>query len=354
MSRIPFLQLRIGVRVALLISALVSLVLLAGPGEQSDKEVLLQQARRHFQPLPQVFETKDNPLNPEKVALGKMLFYDTRISADGTVSCFRCHWLNLYGTDGLKTSVGHDCAANARNSPTVLNAAGEISEHWVGNRQTVEDQATQALLGKASYGLGSYEEAEKRLRAIPGYQAPFKAAFPGEDDPVTAVNFGRAVGAFERTLATPARFDIFLSAGESSLEAGEKKGLAVFLQAGCAGCHNGALVGGKMYKKFGLTEAYWTLTGSPDVDKGRFSVTANESDLYVFKVPPLRNVQMTAPYFHDGSVDTLEEAVKIMAKLQLGRTLIDSEVMAIVTFLDVLTGTLPEEAITVPLNPTLR
>jgi cytochrome c peroxidase len=337
-----------------LISGLAAFALLARPGNGPEEDALLSQARAQFRALPQVFETADNPLSPEKVALGKLLFYDTRISADGTVSCFKCHWLNLYGTDGLKTSVGHNCAANSRNSPTVLNAAGEISEHWVGNRRSVEDQAAQALLGPGSYGLPSYAEAERRLRAIPGYEALFKAAFPGDSDPVSAANFGRAVGAFERTLTTPSRFDMFLAGGQGSLEPAEKNGLAVFLRTGCAACHNGPLVGGALYRKFGLTGDYWKFTSSAAIDKGRFTVTGKDADLYVFKVPPLRNVRMTAPYFHDGSVGRLEDAVRIMGKLQLGRTLSDADVEGIVKFLGLLTGTVPEGALLVPLTPRER
>jgi cytochrome c peroxidase len=334
-----------------LVGGAAALILSARLGASPPADALRDQAKSLFRPLPRVFETADNPLNPEKTALGKLLFYETRISVDGTVSCFKCHWLNLYGTDGLKASVGHHCATGTRNAPTVLNAAGEISEHWVGNRISVEDQATQSLLGAGSYGLPSYEEAEKKLLALPGYAALFKAAFPGEANPLTAVNFGRAVAAFERTLATPSQFDIYLADGEPSLEDAEKNGLSLFIQTGCASCHNGALVGGGAYRKFGLTEPYWKLTGSPAIDKGRFTVTQKEADLYVFKVPPLRNVAMTAPYFHDGSVARLEDAVRIMGRLQLGKTHKDTDVATIIRFLDVLTGTLPGEALTVPLIP---
>jgi cytochrome c peroxidase len=339
------------------ISKWASLALLLAGGLQASapgQESLVQQARRWFSPLPEVFVDAANPQTPEKVALGKMLFYDTRVSVDGTVSCFKCHWLNLYGTDGLKTAIGNRCRSNPRNSPTVLNAAGQISEHWLGNRKSVEDQAEQALLGAGSYGLSSYAEAETKILAIPGYEALFKAAFPGQAHPVTAANFGRAIGAYERTLATPSRFDIFLAKDNDALEPAEKQGLAAFIGAGCAACHNGAPVGGQMYRKFGIQSPYWGMTKSVEVDKGRFDVTHNEADLYVFKVPPLRNVRMTAPYFHDGSVARLDEAVRIMASVQLGRTLSDSQVAEILIFLDALTGTIPTRALVVPANPRMK
>ena len=332
------------------------LVLTAGPrpapaGRQSG-EALLEQARKHFSPLPRAFETPDNPLTPAKTGLGKVLFYETRISADGTISCFKCHWTNLYFTDGLKTSMGMKCRPTPRNAPTVLNAAGEISEHWIGNRKDVEDQARRALT--TAYGWASPAEAETAIRAIPEYTGLFKSAFPGEPDPVTAVNFGKAVGAFERTLATPNAFDGFLSGNVEELPGPGQAGLAAFMETGCAGCHNGATVGGRMYAKFGVTEDYWKLTGSPTHDQGRFAVTRDQADMYVFKVPPLRNVEMTAPYFHDGSVARLPDAVRIMARVQLGKTLDDARTGRLISFLHALTGPVPPEALAVPLAPASR
>jgi cytochrome c peroxidase len=319
---------------------------------QAQENAVLTQAKNLLGPLPGVIESKDNPVTPEKVELGRMLFYDTRISVDGTVSCFKCHWINLYATDGLKKSIGNNYKPNPRNAPTVFNAAGQISEHWIGNRTSVEDQAKQALIGPPSYGLASYEEAVKKIKAIKGYVPLFQKAFPGEKDPVSADNFGKAVGAFERTLVTPSGFDDFLKGNVKALTQKEQTGLKTFMDTGCSGCHNGSYVGGQMLQKFGLTQAYWNLTHSPEPDSGRYTVTKNAADIFVFKVPPLRNVAMTAPYFHDGSVDHLLDAVKIMAQLQLGKTLTDAQAEDIVTFLNSLTGQIPYEALKVPVLPT--
>jgi len=322
------------------------------PAADQAGNVLPKEAARHFSPLPKAFETPDNPLTPAKIALGKLLFYETRISSDGTISCFKCHWTNLYFTDGLKTSIGEKCQAAPRNAPTVLNAAGEISEHWVGNRVNVEDQARLALT--TAFGWASPEQAEKAILAIPEYAELFRSAFPGESGPVTAGNFGKVVGAFERTLATPGPFDEFLKGNLEALSDAQQAGLKSFMETGCSGCHNGGPVGGQMYAKFGVTEPYWELTGSKPVDEGRFAVTHDGPDMYVFKVPPLRNVRMTAPYFHDGSAARLEEAVRVMGKLQLGVTLTDAHIGRIIGFLDALTGTIPREALVVPLAPPAR
>ena len=331
---------------ALLVGSIAAL----RPGQSG----LLERAKQSFSPLPLTFETPDNPLTPAKIALGKMLFYDPRVSADGATSCFKCHWTNLYFTDAMKTSVGAGCQHGPRNAPTVLNAAGEISQHWAGNRASVEEQAKRALVIPGSYGHASYAEAEKRLNAIPGYARLFQAAFPGDATPVTADHFAQAVGAFERTLATPSRFDEYLRGGHDALTPAEAGGLKAFLDAGCAACHDGAPVGGRMYRKFGITQPYWEVTKSEKPDDGRFAVTHDPADRYVFKVPPLRNVQMTGPYFHDGSIARLDGAVAIMARLQLGKSLTDVQTASIVEFLNALTGTIDPEALVVPLVPSGR
>jgi len=312
---------------------------------------LLQRAKTVFVPLPKVIASPDNPITPEKTRLGKMLFYDTRISIDGTVSCFKCHWVNLYATDGLPRAIGNNYKLNPRNAPTVFNAAGQVSQHWIGNRTSVEDQAKQALIGPPSYGLASYDDAAKRLQAISGYRPLFEQAFPGEKDPVNANNFAKAVAAWERTLVTPARFDDFLKGDTQALSGAGQTGLTAFIETGCAGCHGGAYVGGRIYAKFGLRQPYANLTHSKEVDVGRFAVTNKEKDRYVFKVPMLRNVEMTSPYFHDGSVPELANAVKIMAQLQLGVTLDDDRTASLVTFLKSLTGQIPDDALEVPVLP---
>lgn len=316
----------------------------------SNDDALLGQAKQFFGPLPRQMQSEQNPLTPEKVALGKILFYETRVSVDGTVSCARCHPFSLYAADGLKKSIGNNCKVNPRNAPTILNAAGQISAHWIGNRTGVEDQAKQAITGPPSFGMPSYAAAEKRLRDIKGYGPLFKMAFPGDKEPVTIDNFALAIGAFERTLTTPSPFDAFMTGIRPLSDAG-KTGLKRFMDTGCMACHASAYFGGQMYQKFGALAPYWQYTGSTDIDEGRYAVTKNENDKYVFKVPILRNVEMTSPYFHDGSVDRLQDAVRIMGKIQLGKDLGPKEISEIVALLKSLTGRIPDDVLKLPLLP---
>jgi cytochrome c peroxidase len=317
-------------------------------------DALLKQTKSIFGPLPQVILSEKNPITPEKVKLGKVLFYETRISVDGTVSCFRCHPIGLYAADGLKKSIGNNCKVNPRNAPAILNAAGQISAHWIGNRTDVEDQARQSVIGPPSFGMPSYEAVVKKLKEIKGYVELFKKAFPIDNDPVTVDHLAKAIGAFERTLVTPSQFDSFLKGDITALNVREKKGLKTYMETGCIMCHSGPYVGGQMYDKFGIFEPYWKYTKSESIDEGRYVVTKNEADKYVFKVPILRNVAKTAPYFHDGSVDQLEDAVWIMGKIQLGKDLAKPQVEEIVTFLKSLTGKIPEDALRVPLLPSMN
>ena len=316
-------------------------------------EDLLKQAKQIFRPLPQVMPSEKNPITPEKVKLGKILFYETRISLDGTVSCARCHPIGLYAADGLKKSIGNNCKLNPRNAPTILNAAGQISEHWIGNRVDVEDQAKQAVIGPPSFGMPSYEAVEKKLKEIKGYMELFKKAFPGEAYPITVDNLAKAIGAFERTLVTPSHFDSFLKGDIAALNEREKRGLRTYIETGCIMCHSGPYAGGQAHQKFGIFEPYWKYTKSEPIDEGRYVVTKNDSDKFVFKVPIHRNVAKTAPYFHDGSVDKLEDAVWIMGKIQLGKDLNKGQVEEIVTFMKSLTGKIPEDVLKVPLLPSM-
>jgi cytochrome c peroxidase len=317
----------------------------------SEDNALMARAKQFFGPLPSVMKSAENPVTPEKVKLGKILFYETRISVDGTVSCAKCHPISRYAVDGLRVAVGNNCKLNPRNAPTVFNAADQISEHWIGNRKSVEDQAKQALVGPPAFGMPSYDAVEKILQGIEGYPSLFKAAFPKDKDPVTVDNFAKAIGAFERTLVTLSRFDTFLEGDAGALSEQEKNGLKSLLDTGCVACHFGTYVGGQMYRKFGIFEPYWKYTKSEKIDEGRYAVTKEESDKYVFKVPVLRNVAVTAPYFHDGSVDRLQDAVVIMAKVQLGKDIDAKQAAAIALFLNSLTGEIPEDALKVPLLP---
>jgi cytochrome c peroxidase len=314
-------------------------------------ENLMAQAQRVFAPLPSDMAVSGHPFTPELVVLGRSLFFDPRISVDGTVSCARCHQPALYGTDALPRPKGAADRINPRNAPTILNAALQISEHWIGNRKDVEDQAVQALVGPPSFGNPDYASAMARIKAIPGYLPLFGKAFPKDKDPVNQTNWGTAIGAYERTLVTPSSFDAFLKGKKGALSAKAREGLRDFMETGCIACHNGPGVGGKMYDKFGKTEEYWKATGSKEIDKGRFAVTGKSDDLYVFKVPILRNVAMTPPYFHDGSMTSLPRAVRIMARVQLGKDLSDRLVTGIVTFLESLTGNLPKDFSNAPVLP---
>jgi cytochrome c peroxidase len=215
-------------------------------------------------------------------------------------------------------------------------------EHWRGDRASVEDQATRALVGPPSFGLEDYAAAAARLQVL-GYEPQFRSAFPEDSQPVTAENWGNAIGAYERTLLTPSPFDAYLDGNSTALDPQAKAGLRKFIGLGCSGCHNGVGVGGGLYQKFGLVKEYWTATSSAHVDNGRADVTHNPADRYVFKVPSLRNVAMTPPYFHDGSVATLPAAVRVMSHVQLGRQLTPADVDDLVAFLRSLTGRLPEQ-----------
>lgn len=315
---------------------------------------LINQAKTIFGPLPSSMPSAENPITPAKVKLGHMLFWEPRISIDGTVSCSKCHPISLYAADGLRKAIGNHCKENPRNSPTIFNAADQIAAHWIGNRTGVEDQAKQALIGPPAFGMPSYESVEKILKGMKGYVVLFQEAFPEDKDPVTVDNFAKAVGAFERTLVTPAPFDDFMNGNASALTSQQKRGLKTFISAGCMTCHMSPYLGGKMFQKFGVFQPYEQYTKSAQVDEGRFTVTKNPDDKFFFKVPILRNVAETPPYFQDGSVDKLEDAVMIMGKIQLGKDLKKDQVGDITAFLKSLTGRIPELALTVPILPSAQ
>jgi cytochrome c peroxidase len=321
--------------------------LLKNGGEDDE---LLQQAKSLFKPLPKDMATAEFPVTSERVRLGRMLFFDPRISADGTGSCVRCHQPALYAADGLPKSVGVHDKPPPRNAPTVFNSGLYTTQHWDGRFANVEEQAKRALLGPG-FGNPDFPTAMARVKAIPGYAAMFQQAFPGEADPISADNWGKAIGAYERTLISPSRFDDYLAGKSDALSPVERKGLQTFIDTGCVECHKGPGLGGLGFRKFGVVSDYWKATGSHDIDKGRFGVTNDPADLYKFKVAGLRNVAMTPPYFHDGAVDALPKAVRIMAKVQLGADLSDTDVNDIVTFFGSLTGAMPEGFERAPVLP---
>lgn len=300
----------------------------------------------HFAALPGEAATDKYPLSQEMTDLGRMLFYEPRLSIDQDISCNSCHLLDKYGVDGLPTSTGHEGAVGGRNAPTVYNAALEVAQFWDGRSPDVEDQAKGPIQNQIEMGMpAGGQEAADMIKTIPGYAPLFQAAFPDDADPITFENLTTAIAAFERKLMTPGRFDLFLAGDPSQLTEQEQKGLQKFVSFNCTMCHRGPTVGGQMYMKLGLYKPY------PTTDVGRYEVTKNEADKYVFKVSMLRNIAETGPYFHDGSVATLEEAVKLMAEYQLGQTLNDEDTADIVTFLKALTGDLPLDYITPPTLP---
>ncbi|HHC73304.1 MAG TPA: c-type cytochrome [Thiotrichales bacterium] len=312
----------------------------------------------NWQPLPEKApEPADNPTTSAKVELGKMLFFDPRFSATGTVSCNSCHNIMEGGDDSRPVSMGIHGKMGGRNAPTVWNAAFLSVQFWDGRAPSLEEQAKGPVVNPVEMGMKDLDTAIGRVRAIPGYRPLFEKAFGG-DDPVTVANAARAVAAFERTLITPGSpYDRFVQGDRKALDSQQQRGMKLFDSVGCTSCHSGpAFAGPKMPEGQGFFAKFPTFADSPYVarydlmaDKGRFQVTGKESDKHMFRVPTLRNIADTAPYFHNGSVKSLDEAVRVMAHTQLHKELTESQVEDIVAFLNALTGPYPE--ITLPRLP---
>ncbi len=317
----------------------------AGETAKSQRAAARERAAVIFGTLPDEVPNPVNPLSEEKIALGRSLFFDTRLSKNHDVSCNSCHDLARFGVDGEPTSAGHRGQRGDRNSPTVYNAALHIAQFWDGRAADVEEQARGPVLNPREMAMPSEEATVAVLRSIPGYEPLFRAAFPDAADPISYDNMARAIGAFERRLMTPSRFDAFLEEQDEALTDPEVAGLALFMDVGCIACHNGPALGGRAYQKLGGVRPY------PTEDPGRFNVTGNESDRGVFKVPSLRNVAETGPYFHDGSVGSVGQAIRLMADHQLGRTLSQEEVAALAAFMASLTASLDQEYIAAPELP---
>lgn len=296
-----------------------------------------------FAPLPPNFDSAANPGNDARVSLGRALFFDPRLSRNQDRSCNSCHDLERHGVDGERFSVGHRGQLGTRNSPTVFNAAGQVAQFWDGREPDVESQAKGPMMNPVEMAMPKPGAVVAMLASIPAYGPAFAAAFPGERPAVTLEHATKAIGAFERKLATPSRWDRFLGGDRAALSDDEKAGFDTFYDTGCPTCHSGALVGGAMFQKLGVAIP-WADTH----DEGRFGVTKLDADRMVFKVPSLRNVEKTAPYFHDGSVATLSEAVRLMAHHQLGKELDDAAAGRIVTWLGALTGEPPSALVAAP------
>ena len=318
----------------------------------AEDKALLERAQATFKPLPDLAEMqKVRPFTEEQVKLGQQLWYENRLSKGNTVSCNSCHNLATAGVDNMPTSAGHKSQFGARNSPTALNAALLGSQFWDGRAADVEEQAGGPLLNPVEMANATEADATAKIAGIPEYQEKFKAAFP-EDGAVSFKNITTALGAFERTLLTPTRWDDYLKGNVSALSEQERKGVRAFMDNGCIACHNGVNLGGTMFQKFGLVDGpYWKHIDDPKHDKGRADVTKKAEDEFFFRVPGLRNVERTYPYFHNGSVWELDKAVNIMAKAQLGKTLAPEDTENIVAFLKALSGNVPESARTMPELP---
>ncbi|MCX6874407.1 MAG: cytochrome-c peroxidase [Verrucomicrobia bacterium] len=298
-----------------------------------------------FQPLPESATNPNNPPNDAKIKLGRMLYYETRLSKDRSLSCNSCHDLASFGDDGQPVSDGINQKKGGRSAPTVYNAALHIAQFWDGRAADVEAQAVGPILNPIEMGMPDKDYVLKVLNSIPAYLELFKQAFPGDEPPVTYANVGKAIGAFERGLLTPAPFDAFLKGDDSALTDTQKEGLNLVIAKGCITCHQGAGVGGHMFQKLGLVKPW------PTKDKGLGGLKGKEALVGFFKVPSLRNITETAPYLHDGSIRTLEEMVKLMAERQQGQLLTDEETGKIIAFLKALRGQVPINYIAKPELP---
>lgn len=321
----------------------------AGPSEPAtatamaaSTDPLTLRARDLFAPIPLAApELPGNAATPEKIALGSMLYFDPRLSATHSISCASCHNIGLGGADNSPASAGFHGTRGGRNSPTVFNAVFNFAQFWDGRAKDLEEQAGGPMVNPVEMASPKNHVAEQ-LEALPAYRDDFARAFPGEAKPVSLVNAQKAIAVFEATLITPnAPFDRYLRGDATALDATQKAGLTLFMDKGCTACHKGINIGGGIYAQFGAVEAP-DAKYRPVGDKGRGAVTGQPSDDYAFKVPTLRNIALTAPYFHTGSEQDLAKAVNVMAKAQLGVVLTPDETGKLVAFLKSLTGDQPK------------
>ncbi len=311
-------------------------------------DAVMQQAQGVFKPIPKSpLKNDKNPITPEKVELGKMLYFEPRLSKSMLISCNTCHNIGLGGADFQETSIGHKWQKGGRNSPTVFNAIFNLAQFWDGRAPDLMEQAKGPVQASVEMN-NSPEQVIKTLKSMPPYVEMFKKVFADNPDPVTFDNMAKAIEAFEATLLTPdARFDKFLGGDEQALTAREKEGLQLYMNKGCGGCHGGINMGGSGYFPFGVVEKPKEEITAGDL--GRFKFTGSKSDQYVFKSPSLRNLELTPPYFHSGKVWCMKEAVGIMGSAQLGIKLSPDDVEKIADFLKTTTGVQP--AIEYPILP---
>jgi cytochrome c peroxidase len=310
-------------------------LLSAGAGERDAKQP--PTFTRLFAPLSTPAPLTD-AISKERAALGKMLFFDKRLSKAGDVACVSCHDLSKYGVDGEPVSTGHKGLKGNRNAPTVFNTAGQVAQFWDGRAADLKEQAKGPVLNPVEMAMSSQSDVVGVLKAIAAYREAFHRAFPGETAPVTFDNMAAAIATYEERLVTPSRWDRYLKGEPTAITRQELTGVQTFVETGCTQCHAGEFVGGTSYQRLGRMKD-WQKTSDP----GRYSVTKRENDRYVFKVPSLRNIVRTGPYFHDGSLQSLDEAIRAMGEYQLGKQLTAAQVKSIATWLNTLTGDLPPE-----------
>ena len=332
---------------SLLFSAILLAAFSAGCGKPSVEQAPINASSlKSYKALPESVPPKEGDITNDQIALGRMLYYDVRFSKSQKISCNSCHDLNKYGVDNEPTSSGHKGQKGDRNSPSVYNAAGHFVQFWDGRAKDVEEQAKGPVLNPVEMAMVSDKEVLAVVNSMPEYVAAFKKAFPADKNPVTYDNFGRAIGAFERKLVTPSRWDKFLNGDQAALTPVEQAGFQTFQSTGCGTCHSGAYMGGNLFQKLGSVKE-WPNTADP----GRAKVTKNDADKMMFKVPSLRNIAMTAPYFHDGKTANLNEAITRMAEYQLGKTLTPEQAASVEAFLKALTGDVPADYIKQPELP---
>lgn len=277
--------------------------------------------------------------DPALVELGKKLYFDTRLSKSGFISCNSCHNLSLGGTDNLKTSIGHKWAQGPINAPTVLNSSMNLAQFWDGRAKDLKEQAGGPIANPGEMGF-THELAVAELQSIPGYVDEFKKVFG--DDKINIDMVTKAIAAFEETLVTPnSRFDKWLAGDDKAITREELEGYGLFKSSGCTACHNGPALGGNSYQKMGVVEEY----KANSTAEGRSAVTGKDADRFNFKVPTLRNVELTYPYFHDGEAATLSQSIDIMGQIQLGKKFTAEENAKIVAFMKTLTGDQPRFAL---------
>lgn len=299
----------------------------------AEQKELYEQASALFPALPSTMPGSEAD-SPELIALGKNLYHDVRLSVNDKQSCNTCHNVDNggAGVDNEPTSPGALGKRGGRNTPSALNAGFHFVQFWDGRAEDLEAQAKGPVVNPIEMGMESPKAVEAKLSGVESYKAQFAAAFPSDKRALSFNNVAKAIAAFERTLVSPSRYDKWISGDKNALTAQEQRGLHTFINAGCIACHSGSLFGGAMYQKLGLVNAY------PSKDAGRYEATKDPADSLMFKVPSLRNVAVTWPYFHDGTVGTLKEAIRLMGWHQIGQKLSDKEVASIEIFLKSLTN----------------